>query len=109
MRSRVEKWDVLGWTLSHAKKLLMGGYQVEDYDNDMRNLIWQVVDDHVVEVRVEHKELGLQGFYFNLFGEERQGCVADNVRQLPYLLMIVKLCTGDWEEQIDRMNKKVDE
>ena len=31
------------------------------------------------------------------------------MKELPYLLMIMKLWPGDWEDQLDRMNKKVDE
>ena len=46
---------------------------------------------------VEHEEIGLRGFYFNLFYEEREGCVGDNVKELPYLLMLMKLWPGDWE------------
>ena len=46
---------------------------------------------------------------FNSFDEEREVCVGDDVKELPYLLMIMKLWPGDWEEQLDRMNKKVDE
>ena len=46
-------------------------------------------------------------FYFNLFNEEMEGCVGEYVKELLYLLMIMKLWPGYWEEQIDRMNKKV--
>ena len=28
----------------------------------------------------EHKELGLQGFDLNLFNEEMEGCVGENVK-----------------------------
>ena len=31
------------------------------------------------------------------------------MKELPYLLIIMKLWPGDWEEQLDRMKKKVDE
>ena len=61
----------------------------------------------MVEEGVDHEELGLRGFDFNLLDEDREGCVGDNVKKLPYLLMIMKLWPGYWEEQIDRMNKKV--
>ena len=71
-------------------------------------VIWEVVDDHVVEDGVEHEDVGLRCFDFNLFDEERDGCVGDDVKLLPYLLMIMKLLNGDWEEHIDPMNKKVD-
>ena len=31
------------------------------------------------------------------------------MKELPYLLMLMKLWPVDWEEHLDRMNKKVDE
>ena len=63
----------------------------------------------MVEEGVEHEELSLRGFDFNLFNEERKGCVGDDVKELPYLLMIMQLWPGYWEEQLDRTNKKADE
>ena len=50
----------------------------------------------MVEEGVEHKELGIQCFDFILFDEEREGCVGEYVKELPYLLMIIKLWSGDW-------------
>ena len=88
--------------------MVKGGYSVEVYYKDGKRVIWKVVDDHVVEEGVEHEELGLQGFDFNVFDEEREGCVGYDVKGLPYLLMFMKLWTGDWEEQLCRINKKVD-
>ena len=57
---------------------------------------------------VEHEELGLQGFDFNLFDEEREGCVWDYVKYFPYLLTIMKLCPGYWEEYIYGMKNNVE-
>ena len=68
----------------------------------------EFVDDHVVDAGVEYEELYLQGFDFNLFNEEREGCVGDDVKELPYLFMLMKLWPGDWEVQIHLMKKKVD-
>ena len=51
--------------------LVKGGYLVEVSDKDGKEVIWEVVDDHLVEEGVEHEELGLRGFGFNLFNEER--------------------------------------
>ena len=58
---------------------------VEVSEKDRRKVIWEVVDDHVVEEGVEHEELYLRGFDFNLFDEEREGCVGDDVKELTYL------------------------
>ena len=45
----------------------------------------------MVEEWVEHEELGIEGFDFNIFDEDREGCVEDNVKEFPYLLMLIKL------------------
>ena len=63
----------------------------------------------MVEKGVEHEELGLRDFVFDLFYEEREVCVGEDVKEFPYLLMIMNLRPGDWEEQLGRMSKKVDE
>ena len=55
----------------------------------------------MVEEGVEHEELGLRGFYFNLFNEDREGCVGGDVKGLPYLLMLMELWPGYWEDQPD--------
>ena len=63
-----KKWDVYN---SENEVLVKGGYSVEVSYKDSKKGIWDVVDDHVVEGGVEHKEIGLRGFGFNLFDEER--------------------------------------
>ena len=68
----------------------------------------EVVDYHVVEEGVEHEELGLRVFDFNLFDEDRKGCVGCNVKELPYFLILMQLWPGNWEEKLDQMNKKLD-
>ena len=44
-----------------------GGHLVEVYDKDRKKVIWEVVNEHVVEEDVEKEELGLRGFNFNFF------------------------------------------
>ena len=84
-------------------------YLVEVDDKDGKKVIWDVFNNHVVEKGFEHEELGLQGFDFNLFDGEREGGVGDGLKDLPYLLMLMKLWPDDWEEQFDRTNKKLDD
>ena len=36
-------------------------------------------------------------------------CVGGDLKELPYLLMLMKLCRGDYEEQLHQTKKKVDE
>ena len=52
----------------------------------------------MLEEEVEHVDLGIQGFDFNSFDEEREGRGGYNVKELPYLLMLMKLWPGCWEE-----------
>ena len=88
-----KKWDVYN---SEKGALAKGGYLVEVDDKYRKKVIWDINDDHVVEEGVEHEELILQGFDFNLFSEDREGCVGYDVKELPYLLMLMKLWRGDW-------------
>ena len=55
--------------------MVKGGYSVEISDKERNKVILEVVDDHVVEDGVEHKDLGLQGFDLNLSNKEREGFV----------------------------------
>ena len=38
-----------------------------------------------------------------------EGCVGEDVKELPYLLTIMGLWPGYWEEKLERTNKNVDE
>ena len=60
--------------------MVKGGYSVEVSDKYGKKVIWEVINDHVVEEGVDHKELCLQSFDFNLFDEEREGCVGYDVK-----------------------------
>ena len=99
------RWDVY---ISEKEALVKGGYLVEVDEKYRKKAIWEVVDDHVVEEGVEHEELYLRGFDFNLFYEEREGCVGDDVQEFSYFLMIINLWPGYWEEKLYRTNKNVD-
>ena len=57
-------WDVY----THKKRLLIkGGYSMEVPTQDGKKVIWEVVDDHVVEDPNDNYQIRLQGFGFNLF------------------------------------------
>ena len=70
--------------------MVKGGYSVGVYVKYGEKVIWELDNDHVVEKGVEHEELGLQEFNFNLFDEERKGCFGNNVKKLPYFSMLMK-------------------
>ena len=53
--------------------MVKGGYSVEVVGHDKKRVRWGVVDDHVVEEPSDHEEIGLWGFYFNVFDEDEEG------------------------------------
>ena len=62
-----KRWDIY---VNEKEKLVKGGYLVEVIGNDKKKVLWEVVDNHVVEEPTDHEEIGLQGVDFNLFDED---------------------------------------
>ena len=83
-----KKWYIYN---SEKQELVKGGYSVEVSDKDGKEVIWEVVDDHLFQDGVEHEALGLRGFDFNLFNEDWEGFIGEYMKQLPYLLMLINL------------------
>ena len=81
---------------------------MEVFGHDGKKILWEVVDDHVVEEATDHDEIVLQGFDFNLFGEDKKGVGREGSSEFPYLLMLINMWTGDWKNQLNRTNQKVD-
>ena len=77
-------------------------------DHDKKKVIWEVVDNHVIEDPSDHEDIGLQGFDFNIFDEDEEGVVREGCSEL-YLLILIQLWPGDWISRLKRMNQKVDE
>ena len=75
--------------------MVKGGYSDYVAEVNGKKVTWEVANDHVVHEGVEDEDLGLQGFGFYLFNEERQGCVGDDVKELLYLVIIMDLWPGD--------------
>ena len=53
--------------------------------------------------------MGLKGVYINVFDEDDEGFVREGSSEFPYLLMLIKLCPGDFMTQLNSMNQNVDE
>ena len=67
-----KRWDVY---VNEKENLVKGGYSVEVVSHDKKEIVWEVVNDHVVEEPTYHEDIGLQGFDFNVFDEdEEEGC-----------------------------------
>ena len=99
-------WDLYE---NEKEQLVKGKYLVEVVGHDKNKLIWEVVDDHVVEYPSDHEDIILRGFGFNIFDEDDTGVVREGSSEFPYLIMLIKLRPGDWISQLKRMNQKVDE
>ena len=65
-----KRWDVY---LNEKENLIKGGYSVEVVCSGGKKVLWEVVDDHVVEEENVHNEIGLQGFDFNFFDKDEGG------------------------------------
>ena len=56
--------------VNEKEKLIKGGYLVVFVGYDRRKVIWEVVDNHVIEEENDNDEIGLQGFNFNFFDKD---------------------------------------
>ena len=43
---------------------------MEVVSHDKKKVIWEVVDNHVVEEPTDHEEIGIQGFDFNVSDQD---------------------------------------
>ena len=64
---------------------------MEFFRHYKNKVLWEVVDDHVVEDPTDHEEIGPQGFYFDDFDKYEEGFVREGSSEFPYLLMLIKL------------------
>ena len=99
-----KRWDIYA---NEKEKLVKGGYSVEVVGNDKKKVLWEVVDDHVLEEPTDHEEIGLRGFDFNYFDEDEEGVVREGSSDFPYLPMLINIFPGYWKNQLKRMNQKV--
>ena len=68
-----------------------------------KKVLWEVVDNHVVEEPSDHEYIRLRGFYFIIFEEDEERVAREECSE-PYLKMLIKLWPGDWIDQLNRMN-----
>ena len=81
-------------------------YLVEVVGHDKKKLLWEVVDDHIIEDPSDHKDIGLQGFDLNMFDKDEEGVVREGFSE-PYLLILIKIWPGDRISKFKRMNRKM--
>ena len=80
---------------------------MEIVGHDKKKVIWEVVDDHVVEDPTDHEEIGLQGFDFNYFDKDEERFFREGSSEFTYLLMLINLWPGNGKTQLKRINQKV--
>ena len=100
------RWDLYG---NENEKLVKVGYLVEVVVHDKKKVLWEVVDDNVVEEPTGHEEIGLLGFDFNFFGKDEEGVFREGSSEFPYLIILIKLWPINWKTQLKRMNHNMDE
>ena len=54
-----KRWDVY---VNGKEHLIQGGYLVEIVGSDGKKVLWEVVDNHVIEEETDHDEIGVRGF-----------------------------------------------
>ena len=65
-------WDVY---MNYKEALIKGGCSVEVSGSDGYKVLWEVVDDHVVEEGNNHDDIGLRGGLFRFFWHiQGEGC-----------------------------------
>ena len=58
----------------HDKKILFRvGIWMEVVCSKGKKVVWEMVDNHVVEEETENDDIGLQEFDFSLFGKDENG------------------------------------
>ena len=66
----VKRWDIY---VNENANIVKGGYLVEVVGHDKKEVIWEVVDDHMVEEPTDHEDIVLQEFDFNVLAKRRMG------------------------------------
>ena len=74
----------MGFISQREGNIVKGKYLVEVVGNDKKKLSWGLVGDNVVEEPCDHEDIGLRGFDFNIFDEDKEGVVREECSD-PYL------------------------
>ena len=81
---------------------------MEVVGHDKKQVLWEVVDDHLTEEPSDHEEIGLRGVDFNVFDKDEEGVVRERSSDFPYLLIVIKLWTWYCISHLKSMNRNVD-
>ena len=62
-----KRWDLY---VNEKENLVKGKYLVDVVGHDKKRVLWEDVDDHVVEEPSDHEDIVLRGFDFNISDED---------------------------------------
>ena len=80
---------------------------MEVLGHENMKMLWEVVDDHVVEDPTDHEEIGLRVFDFNVFDKYEEGVVREGSSEFPSLLMLIMIRPGYWVTQLIEYESEV--
>ena len=67
---------------------------MEVVGSDRKEVLWEVVDGHVIEEENDHEDTGLREFDFNFFDKDEKGVIIEGLSEYSYLLILMKQWTG---------------
>ena len=76
--------------------------------SDGKKVLWVAVENHAIEEGNEHGEIGIQGFYFGYFEEDREVVVREGLSEYPYLLILINICPEYCKYKLEKINMKLD-
>ena len=71
--------------------------------SDRKKVLWEVVDDPVIEEVNNRDEIGLQGFYFNFFDEDKEWVSREGLSDYPCLSILMEIWPGYWKNYLKKM------
>ena len=67
---------------------------MEVVGSDRKEVLWEVVDGHVIEEENDHEDTGLREFDFSFFDKDEKGVIIEGLSEYSYLLILMKQWTG---------------
>ena len=80
---------------------------MEVVSHDKKEVLWEVVNDNVVEEATDNENIGLRVLYFNMLYKDKKMEDREGSSQFPYLLMLTKLWPVYWNNKLNRMNQNM--
>ena len=70
-------------------------------------IVWNFVNDLIIDENEKYKSIGLRGFDYKLFEEEEGWGARDGLYGYPYLKHLIQLWQGDWVKQMAKNNEAI--